>query len=98
MIDTHININIVLLGRNYKLKVEPSEEALVRQAAKDINDKVLDYQSQFPSKDKQDFLIMILLQQKVDSLRKTGVQTQTEEWSQKLDALDQLLSQHLTDL
>lgn len=98
MIDTHININIVLLGRNYKLKVEPSEEAMVRQAAKEINDKVLDYQSKFPSKDKQDFLIMILLQQKVDSFRKSNVQSSSDDWNNKLDALDQLLSQHLKSL
>lgn len=98
MIDTHININVVLVGRNYKLRVEPSEESMVRQAAKEINDKISDYQSKFPSKDKQDFLTMLLLEQKVEALRKIGVQAQSDDWAKKLDALDHLLSQNLTGI
>lgn len=96
MIDTHININVVLVGRTYKLKVKPAEEAIVRQAAKDINDQVQDYQQQFPSKDKQDFLIMLLFQQKVEVLKNTGVSTQSEEWSSKFDLLDALLTKNLS--
>lgn len=98
MVDNNININIILVGRPYKLKVDPAEEAMVRQAVKDINDQVSDYQQKFPSKDKQDFLIMLLLQQKVETLRKTGVQTQSEEWAARLDTLDSLLTQNLPDL
>ena len=96
MIDTHININVVLVGRTYKLKVNPAEEAIVRQAAKDINDQVQDYQQQFPSKDKQDFLIMLLFQQKVETLKNTGVATQSDEWLKKLDSLDALLTKTLS--
>lgn len=96
MIDTHININVVLVGRTYKLKVNPAEEAIVRQAAKEINDQVQDYQQQFPSKDKQDFLIMLLFQQKVEVLKNTGVSTQSDEWSNKFDLLDALLTKNLS--
>ena len=96
MIDNHININVVLVGRTYKLKVNPAEEAIVRQAAKVINDQVQDYQQQFPSKDKQDFLIMLLFQQKVESLKNTGVATQSDEWTKKLDLLDALLTKNLS--
>ena len=96
MIDKNININVVLVGRTYKLKVNPAEEAIVRQAAKDINDQVQDYQQQFPSKDKQDFLIMLLFQQKVEALKNTGVATQSDEWLKKLDSLDALLTKTLS--
>jgi len=96
MLDTTININIVLVGRPYKLKVEPSEESIVRQAAKEINDQVQDYQQKFPSKDKQDFLIMLLLQQRVDALKRAAAAGKTDEWADKLDALDQLLTKHLS--
>lgn len=98
MVDNHLNINIILVGRTYKLKVNPAEEAMVRQAVKEINDQVLDYQQKFPSKDKQDFLIMLLLQQKVDVLRNAGLQTQSDEWAKKLEVLDSLLTKNLPGL
>lgn len=96
MIDNHININVVIVGRTYKLKVNPAEEAIVRQAAKEINDQVQDYQQQFPSKDKQDFLIMLLFQQKVEVLKSSGIATQSDEWTNKLDLLDALLTNSLS--
>lgn len=98
MVDDQLNINIVLVGRPYKLKVIPAEEFMVRQAVKNINDQVLDYQQKFPSKDKQDFLIMLLLQQKVDALRNVGIPAQPDEWTERLDALDSLLTKNLSDL
>ncbi|MCO5231174.1 MAG: cell division protein ZapA [Chitinophagales bacterium] len=96
MIDNHINIQLVLAGRQYKLKVDPAEEAIVRSAAKDINDQIIDYQQKFPSKDKQDFLIMLLLHQKVESFRKSGNQSQSDQWMDRLNELDDLLTQNLS--
>ncbi|HZH68282.1 MAG TPA: cell division protein ZapA [Chitinophagales bacterium] len=96
--DDYLSINITLVGRPFKLKVKPEEEEMVRLAANEINEKVLEYQQSFPSKDKQDFLTMMVLQLKVDLLRVEGAKSQTEEWSEKLDALDALLTKNLIDL
>lgn len=94
MSDNSLNITVMVAGRPYKLKVTPEEEAFVRQSAKEINEKVQQYQEQFFSKDKQDFLAMIALQTRVDSLKNSAPGPKSKEWDEKLDMLEQLLAKH----
>lgn len=56
-----ININIIIGDRPYPLKIKPEEEEKVRRAAKDINDKIKQFQGQYAAKDKQDYLAMCAL-------------------------------------
>ncbi len=63
-----ININVNICDRPYRLKVKPSEEEYVRRAAKMINDKVKDLQTQYSAKDKQDYLAMSALMFMVEKL------------------------------
>ncbi len=51
-------ININVAGRNYRLKVDASEEEYVRAAAAAINDKVNEFSGNYAFKDKQDLLAM----------------------------------------
>lgn len=94
MADNSLNITVMVAGRPYKLKVTPEEEAFVRQTAKEINEKVQQYQEQFFSKDKQDFLAMIALQYRVDSLKNSAPAPKNKEWDEKLEMLEQLLAKH----
>jgi cell division protein ZapA len=50
------------------LKVKPAEEEYVRHAAKVINEKVKDLQSQYTAKDKQDYLAMSALMFMVEKM------------------------------
>jgi cell division protein ZapA len=63
-----ININVNICDRPYRLKVKPAEEEYVRHAAKVINEKVKDLQSQYTAKDKQDYLAMSALMFMVEKL------------------------------
>lgn len=63
-----ININVNICDRPYRLKVKPAEEEYVRSAAKVINEKVKDLQSQYSAKDKQDYLAMSALMFMVEKL------------------------------
>lgn len=95
MEDNMININVVLADRPYRLKVNAAEEGMVREIAKEINNKVKEYQQVFSSKDKQDYLAMIALQIGVDGA-KSGAAKASGPLADKLDTLDQLLSDHLS--
>jgi cell division protein ZapA len=95
MADNNLNLNVIVAGRPYKLKVTPEEEVIVRQAGREINEKVQNYQDQFYSKDKQDFLAMIALQQRVDALKGSSA-VESEAWLKKLEELESLLDQTLT--
>ena len=56
-----IPINIVLGDRTYRIKIKPSDEQDVRKTLKIINDKILEFKTQFAGKDMQDYIAMVLL-------------------------------------
>lgn len=88
-----ININVVIADRPYPLRVKPEEEERVRNAARDINNKVKQFQTQYAGKDKQDFLAMSALMYAVEasSFQNKTVINDTS-FIEKLDEMDQLLT------
>jgi hypothetical protein len=56
-----IPINVVIGDRTYRIKIEPRDEEVVRKALKTINDKIIEYKTQFAGKDMQDYIAMVLL-------------------------------------
>ena len=56
-----IPINIVIADRNYRIKVAAKDEELVRKTIKRINDKILEFKTQFAGKDLQDYVAMVLV-------------------------------------
>jgi len=59
--DTLIPINVLVGDRTYRIKVLPSDEELVRKTLKIINDKTIEFKTEFAGKDMQDYLGMVLL-------------------------------------
>jgi hypothetical protein len=56
-----IAINVVIGDRTYRIKIEPADEEVVRRTLKTINDKIIEYKTQFAGKDMQDYISMVLL-------------------------------------
>jgi cell division protein ZapA len=56
-----MTINVVIGDRTYRIKIEPPDEEVVRRTLKTINDKILEYKTQFAGRDMQDYIAMILL-------------------------------------
>lgn len=56
-----IPLNIVIADRNYRIKVEASNEETVRKTLKTINDKILEFRTNFAGKDMQDYVSMVLI-------------------------------------
>lgn len=93
-----IPVNIVIAERNYRLKIEPADEEMVRKMVKLINDKVYEFKSSFAGKDMQDYVAMVLLwfaTEQTKSSRDGFVLSDTEE---KLAAFEQLLDKTLADM
>lgn len=55
-----IPITITIADRNYRIKVEPKDEEMVRKTIKFLNDKVLEFKSGFAGKDMQDYVSMVM--------------------------------------
>jgi len=56
-----IPVNILIGDRTYRIKILPSDEEVVRKTLKTINDKILEFRSQFAGKDMQDYISMVLI-------------------------------------
>lgn len=56
-----IAINVLIGDRTYRVKVDPKDEEVVRKTLKTINDKVIEYKTQFSGKDMQDYIAMVIL-------------------------------------
>jgi cell division protein ZapA len=57
-----LSIRVNVADRFYPLKIDRKDEEKIRRAAKQINDKVLQYKKKYIDKDIQDFLAMAALQ------------------------------------
>ena len=56
-----MTINVVIGDRTYRIKIEPQDEEVVRRTLRTINDKIIEYKTQFAGRDMQDYVAMVLL-------------------------------------
>ena len=56
-----IPLNLVIADRTYRVRIKPSDEEVVRKTVKTINDKVVEFKTQFAGKDMQDYIAMVLV-------------------------------------
>jgi cell division protein ZapA (FtsZ GTPase activity inhibitor) len=59
--DELIPLNIVIGDRTYRIKTNAYEEQAVRSTLKTINDKIIEFKTQFAGKDMQDYISMVLI-------------------------------------
>ncbi len=92
--DTLIPINIVIGDRNYRIKVSPKDEETVRKTIRIINDKLIEFKTEFAGKDMQDYISMVLLWYATE--QQSGRRLATEETvSESLGRLEALLDKAL---
>lgn len=56
-----IPINVVLGDRTYRIRIAAGDEAHVRETLRIINQKVVDFKTQFAGQDMQDYVAMVLV-------------------------------------
>jgi cell division protein ZapA (FtsZ GTPase activity inhibitor) len=90
-----IPINIVIADRTYRLKVQPSDEEAVRRTVKIINDKIIEFKTQFAGKDLQDYVSMVLLWFATEKSKGTTAIVQQSEAAEQLSQIENLLDKAL---
>ena len=93
-----LKINLVIAGRSYPLSVNSNiEEEGMRKAAANINQLISKYEKNYAVSDKQDVLAMCALQFAAQVEQKEiDKESDTEQVEEKLNALNQLLQEHLS--
>lgn len=56
-----IPVNIVIGDRTYRIKTNPADEETIRRTLKTINDKIIEFKTQFAGKDMQDYIAMVMI-------------------------------------
>ncbi len=56
-----IAVNILVGDRTYRIKSLPKDEEIIRKTLKTINDKIVEFKTQFSGKDMQDYVAMVLI-------------------------------------
>ena len=56
-----IPINILIGDRTYRIKTLPKDEEIIRSTLKTINDKIIEFKTQFGGKDMQDYISMVMI-------------------------------------
>ena len=90
-----IPINIIVADRSYRLKIEPDDEEMVRKTLKTINEKIIDYKTNFAGKDMQDYVSMVLLWFATEQQKPSEQQVSTSDNNDKLRRLEELLDRAL---
>ena len=94
MTEDMLSIKVQIAERFYPLKIKRRDEEKIRQAARMINDKVLQYKQRYADKDTQDFVAMAALQFVINLLdceQQQNVVSLEEELVDLSSELDQLL-------
>lgn len=87
-----IPVNILIGDRSYRIKILPSDEELVRKTLKSINDKILEFRSQFAGKDMQDYISMVLIWFATQSHDETSGDMKTQDYLGVLEKISNQLA------
>ncbi|MGN6615871.1 MAG: cell division protein ZapA [Ilyomonas sp.] len=91
-----IPVNIVIGDRTYRLKIEPADEETVRRTVKLINDKILEFKTNFAGKDMQDYIAMVLIWFATEQIKSNGSLVNNETAMEQLNAIESLLDKTLS--
>lgn len=89
-----IPINIVIGDRTYRIKTLPNDEEAIRKTLKTINEKIVEFKTQFAGKDMQDYIAMVLIWYATQAASQPNEQ-QHQEFAKALEILEQQLTKHL---
>jgi cell division protein ZapA len=90
-----IAVNILVGDRNYRLKVKPSDEEQLRKTMKLVNNKLLEFKTQFAGKDMQDYIAMVLIWLATEQPVSAVANEDYKELNQKIKTIEQLIADNL---
>lgn len=91
-----LSIKIKIADREYPMKVKVEDEERVRNAGKQVNERLRSYRERFGIDDKQDLLAMVAFDCLVDKLETDEKKTGTDEGVlERINHLNQIIAQTL---
>ena len=96
MAEELIPINILIADRTYRIRTNQKDEEIVRKTLKVINDKIDEFKTQFPGKDMQDYISMVIIWHATQVAADNNPGMISEELTSNLNKMEGLLDKILT--
>ncbi len=90
-----IAVTVVIGDRSYRIKIQPSDEEVVRRTVKTINDKIIEFRTQFAGKDMQDYIAMVLAWYATEENAVVAAEVEKENLQDQLDTIERMLDNQL---
>lgn len=91
-----IPVNIIIADRSYRLKIDSTDEEIVRRTIKTLNEKIVEFKTNFAGKDMQDYVAMVLLWYATEQQKPFSTEMATLEDKEKLQKLEDLIDKTLS--
>jgi cell division protein ZapA len=91
-----IAISVVIGDRSYRIKIEPGDEQVVRKTVKTLNDKIIEYKTEFAGKDMQDYIAMVLIWYATEQNNAVAAGLEKEDVAERLNTIEKLLDSELS--
>jgi len=92
-----IPITVFIADRNYRLRIHPKDEEVLRKTVKTINEKIVEFRSQFAGKDMQDYISMVLLWFATEQNAGVRQQLSDDHIHDQLGSIEKLLDKQLNE-
>jgi hypothetical protein len=90
-----IPINVVIADRSYRLRIQPKDEEVLRKTIKTINEKIVEFRTQFAGKDIQDYIAMVLMWFATEQNAGTRQELEKDHISDQLTGIERMLEAQL---
>lgn len=91
MSENLIPLNILIGDRTYRIKGDPKDEEVIRKTLKVINDKIIEFKTQFAGKDMQDYIAMVLIWYATQAAEGSGISEESSQLSSVLAKLELIM-------
>jgi cell division protein ZapA (FtsZ GTPase activity inhibitor) len=95
--DSLIAATVVIGDRTYRIRIAPGDEEVVRHTVKMINDKVIEFKTQFAGKDMQDYIAMVLIWLATERVDTAKASPDAGNLAEKLAVIERLLDSQLQE-
>jgi cell division protein ZapA (FtsZ GTPase activity inhibitor) len=90
-----IPVTVLIADRTYRLKIHPKDEEMLRKTVKTINEKIVEYKTQFAGKDMQDYVSMVLIWFATEQNTTTLQQMEKDSITDQLTSIERMLENQL---
>ena len=97
MQDELIPLNLTIGDRTYRVRIQPKDEEVVRKTVKTINDKLIEFKTQFAGKDMQDYIAMVLVWFATEQNASISNQVNLDHIGSRLHTLEKMIDQALEE-